>query len=93
MPSEYSLDRLPVPNDPAVHLRPVGERRVGAIRFSGFWDVERFEGRAAELKRWLDSKGEKTTSGPVTARYNPPWTPWFLRRNEILFELASQLPD
>ena len=92
MPSEYSLDRLPVPNDPAVHLRPVGERRLGAIRFSGFWDAERFEAKSAELRRWLDSKGEKTIGEPVTARYNPPWIPWFLRRNEMLFELAPRLP-
>ena len=92
MPREYSLDRLPVPNDPAVRLRPVGGRRVGAIRFSGFWDAARFEARTVELRRWLESKGERTVGEPVTARYNPPWTPWFLRRNEILFELAPRLP-
>ena len=92
MPSEYSLDRLPVPDDPAIRLRPVGERRVGAIRFSGVWDAERFDAKAAELRRWLASKGETTIGEPVAARYNPPWTPWFLRRNEILFELAPRLP-
>jgi hypothetical protein len=90
MPREYSLDRLPVPNDPAVHLRPVGERRVGAIRFSGLWDAERFGAKEAALRRWLASKGETTIGQPVTARYNPPWTPWFLRRNEILLELAPR---
>jgi hypothetical protein len=89
MPSEYSLDRLPVPDDPAVRLRPVGERRVGAIRFSGSWDAGRFEAKAADLRRWLESKGETTIGEPVAARYDPPWTPWFLRRNEILFELAQ----
>jgi hypothetical protein len=26
---------------------------------------------------------------PVYARYNPPWTPWFWRRNEILIELVE----
>ena len=88
LPSEYSLDRLPVPDDPAIRLRPVGERRVGAIRFSGSWDAGRFEAKAAELRRWLESKGEATIGEPVAARYDPPWTPWFLRRNEILFELA-----
>jgi hypothetical protein len=92
MPSEYTLDRLPVPDDPAVRLRPVGERRVAAIRFSGSWDERRFEAKAAELRRWLESQGETAVGEPVTARYNPPWTPWFLRRNEILFELAPRLP-
>jgi hypothetical protein len=92
MPREYSLDRLPVPNDPTVQLRPVGERRVGAIRFSGLWNAQRFETKEAELRQWLASKGEKTIGEPVSARYNPPWTPWFLRRNEILFELAPRLP-
>jgi len=92
MPSEYSLDRLPVPDDPAIRLRPVGERRVGAIRFSGSWDPQRFDAKAAELRRWLESKGETTIGEPVAARYDPPWTPWFLRRNEILFELAQRPP-
>jgi len=92
MPSEYSLDRLPVPDDPAVKLRQVGERRVGAIRFSGIWDAQRFEAKTAELRRWLESRGETAMGEPVTARYDPPWTPWFLRRNEILFELTRRLP-
>ncbi len=92
MPSEYTLDRLPVPDDPAVRLRPVGERRVAAIRFSGTWDESRFEAKAAELRRWLALKGETAIGEPVTARYNPPWTPWFLRRNEVLLELAPRLP-
>jgi SOUL heme-binding protein len=92
MPSEYSLDRLPVPDDPAIRLRPVGERRVGAIRFSGSWDAKRFDARAAELRQWLESKGQTTIGEPVAARYDPPWTPWFLRRNEILFELAQRPP-
>ncbi len=92
MPSEYTLDRLPAPDDPAVRLRQVGERRVAAIRFSGSWDESRFEARAVELKRWVASKGETAVGEPVTARYNPPWTPWFLRRNEILLELAPRRP-
>lgn len=93
MPSAYTLDRLPVPDDPAVRLRPVGERRVAAIRFSGSWDEHRFEEKAAALRRWLESKGETAIGEPVTARYDPPWTPWFLRRNEIHFELAQRPPD
>lgn len=92
MPSEYSLDRLPVPDDPAIQLRPIGERRVGAIRFSGSWDAQRFEAKAAELRRWLESKRETTIGEPVAARYDPPWTPWFLRRNEILIELDLRSP-
>jgi hypothetical protein len=93
MPSDYTLDRLPVPDDPAVRLRPVGARRVAAVRFSGTWDESRFDSKEAELRRWLELKGETAVGEPVTARYNPPWTPWFLRRNEILIELAPKRPD
>jgi hypothetical protein len=92
MPSGTTLESLPVPDDPDVQLRTVGERRIGAIRFSGTWDEKRFEAKTAELSKWLESKGEKTVGEPVTARYNPPWTPWFMRRNEILFELAVRFP-
>jgi hypothetical protein len=93
MPSEYTLDHLPVPDDPAVRLRRVGARRVAAIRFSGTWDEQRFDARTAELVRWLERKGETAIGEAVTARYNPPWTPWFLRRNEILIELAPKRPE
>lgn len=89
MPSEWTLESLPVPDDPRVTLREVGPRRVAAVSFSGTWGVERFEEKTRELLDEIGKAGLVPASPPVYARYDPPWTPWFLRRNEILVPLAE----
>ncbi len=88
MPAGYTLETLPVPEDPQVKLRQVPARRMAAVRYSGFWSEKRYLSQKQALETWM-SKNSLTAAGdPVWARYNPPFTPWFLRRNEILIPLA-----
>lgn len=89
MPSTFGLDTLPRPDDPRVMLRKVKGRRTAAIKFSGTWGPEKFEEKAAELRAALESRGLEADRTPVYARYDPPWTPWFLRRNEVLLYVAE----
>lgn len=89
MPSEHTMATLPRPNDPRVTLREVPARRVAAVTFSGTWGAERFDAIAKELLGKLDAAGFVPAGPPVYARYNPPWTPWFLRRNEVLVPLRD----
>ena len=89
MPSERTLKSLPKPDDPRVTLREVPARRVAAVTFSGTWGAERFDSIARELLGKLDAAGFAPAGPPVYARYDPPWTPWFLRKNEILVPLAQ----
>lgn len=84
MPAEWTMDTLPVPNDPRVTLREIPQRRIAAIRFSGTWSDRAFAEREAELKAAVARAGLEMVGEPWTARYDPPWTPWFMRRNEIL---------
>ncbi len=88
MPAGRTLADLP---DPAgdVTLRDVPERRIAALRFSGRWTDANFEAHASDLMAWIDAQG-LTPTGPVEfAYYNDPFTPWFLRRNEVLVEVAD----
>jgi hypothetical protein len=87
MPPEWTLDTLPEPTDPAVSLRAVPARTVAVIRYSGTWSQERYAEHLAQLKGALAGAGLKWRGEPVWARYDPPWKPWFLRRNEIWLEL------
>jgi hypothetical protein len=87
MPSQYTVETLPKPNDPRVQIRQVPGRTMAAIRFSGRWGEERFEERTEELLTWLQGRQILVVGTPVVARYNPPWTPGFLRRNEVLVEI------
>lgn len=87
MPSEYTLENLPEPLDDRVKLRAVPPRTVAVHRYTGRWSEtlylrELTSFRAALTKAGLRPRGEATW-----ARYDPPWVPWFLRTNEIQFEV------
>ncbi len=88
MPSSWSLGTLPVPDDARVRLRVVPARRVAATRFSGTWGPEKFDALAARVEADARAAGLSPAGvTPLYARYDPPWTPWFLRRNEVLVPL------
>jgi hypothetical protein len=84
MPSEYTLETLPVPNDSRVILLQKPGRKFAAIRFSGRWTEANFHEHTDELTTWIQKEGLKVSGAPIVARYNPPFVPSFLRRNEIL---------
>lgn len=91
MPSSFTMRTLPVPDDARVRLREIPARRVAAVRFSGTWGAEKFEDAARSLAAGARDAGLAPADGPpVFARYDPPWTPWFLRRNEVLIPLEAR---
>ena len=85
MPSKYTLETLPVPDDSRVLLRQVPARKVAAVIFSGRWTDANFKEHTEVLLKALASRGITPAAGaePQVARYNAPFTPWFLRHNEI----------
>lgn len=87
MPGTFTLDTLPLPNDPRVRLREVPAARYAVIRYSGTWSDANYQEHLAKLRRAVQDAGLVTTGEPVYARYNGPMTPWFLRRNEIWLPL------
>jgi len=84
MPSEYTLSTLPTPNNPAVILREIPATNYAMIRFSGLAGENKVAAKTAELKVWLEGRGIEPLGKPKLARYNPPWTLPFLRRNEVM---------
>ena len=84
MERKYSLDTLPEPNDDRIRLLQRPGRVVAVRRFSGRWTESNFARHEKALLEQLASM-DVDISGPAElARYNSPFTPWFLRRNEIL---------
>ncbi len=89
MPSKYTRETLPKPGGGDVSIQNVPARRVAAIRFSGIATDELIAEQEARLQDWIKSEGLET-KGPATyAYYNDPWTPGFLRRNEVMIDLAG----
>ena len=87
LPKGVTLESAPEPLDPRVQLRLVPATSWAAIRYSGMWTQSNYEEHLALLKTTLDKAGVATQGEPVLARYNAPFTPWFLRRNEIWLAL------
>ena len=84
MPAEYTLETLPTPLDDRVTLKREPGRLIAAIRYSGTWSKDRYEEKQHRLRSLLEERGLKAVGKPVFARYNSPFSLWFLRRNEVL---------
>jgi len=89
MPSSYTTEALPKPNNPAVKLKEIGAKRYAAIRFSGMADEDSLKRRTKELNAFIRAKNLTPLSAPTYAFYNPPWTLPFLRRNEVMVEIPA----
>ena len=89
MPASYTLETLPEPDDPNISLRLVPAHRMAAVRYSGFWSEKKYLQHKKKLEAWIDEEGLTIVGDPVWARYNPPFTLWFLRRNEILIPVDA----
>ena len=87
MPREWTLETLPEPLDSRVALRVMPPRTVAVIGYSGSWSQSRFEENLKKLEDALAQAGLRWHGEPVWARYDPPWKPWFWRRNEIWLEI------
>ncbi len=83
LPKGVTLASAPEPLDPRVTLRLVPASTWAAIRYSGLWSQANYDEHLALLEAALKAAGVATHGEPVLARYNGPFTPWFLRRNEI----------
>lgn len=84
MPAQYTMDNIPQPNDQRVLLKMIPARLVAAVTYSGTWSRSRYEKNRVFLENMLAEKALKPAGEYIFARYNPPFMPWFLRRNEVL---------
>lgn len=89
MPSRYTLDTLPTPNDQRVHLITLPAARVAVVRFSGLAHERDIQQKTAELEAFITVQHLVATGPASLARYNPPWTLWFMRRNEIMIPIQD----
>lgn len=87
LPKGVTLETAPEPIDARVQLREVPAGAWAVIRYSGTWSRSNYLEHLDALQAALEAAGVATTGEPVLARYNAPFTPWFMRRNEIWLAL------
>ena len=89
LPKGVTLASAPEPIDPRVQLREVPGSRIAVIRYSGFWSQSNYDEHLGKLEAALRAAQVAWTGEPTLSRYDPPFTPWFMRRNEIWLTVQS----
>ena len=92
MPSEYSMEELPAPNDSRVDIIEVPERYLAVLRYKGSWSEERYRTHESSLLSLVNKEATWVKQGePSWSRYNPPFVPWFMRTNEVAIEVIPAI--
>lgn len=89
LPKGVTVASAPEPLDARIQLREVQPNQVAVIRYSGFWSESNYSEHLAKLQAALRAANLAWTGEAVYSRYDAPFTPWFMRRNEIWLHLAS----
>lgn len=89
MPAGYTIDTLPEPTDRRITVREVPTQLAAARTFTGRWTEESFRGHLTTLRNATQAAGFEVAATPRFARFDPPWTPWFLRRNEVVLPVVG----
>lgn len=84
MPSQYTMQTLPKPNNPNVKIIEVPAQTYGIIKFSWWAGEDKVAEKTEALRTWMQDQNLVITGEPELARYNPPWTLPFMRRNEVM---------
>ncbi|MBT8171887.1 heme-binding protein [Candidatus Bathyarchaeota archaeon] len=87
MPEGYNLERTPKPNDERIIIQQIPPRHIAALRFSGRWTTSNFTRKSKQLVKELETANIKTKGNIFSMRYSGPFTPWFLRKNEVATEI------
>lgn len=90
MPAGTTLADLPVPRDGGVTLRNLAGHDAAAIRFSGIASRRDIVKQEQRLRESLRRAGIRPIGSVRIARFDPPWTPGFLRHNEIVIDVTLQ---
>lgn len=89
MPDRFTVDQLPEPVDPRVRLREEPGKLMAVRRYSGGWSEKNYRENETQLLRAVKEAGLNQVAAPVYARYNSPFSLWFMRRNEVMVEVAE----
>ena len=92
LPSRYTLKTAPVPSDPRVRIRALDERLIAVRSDSGTWSERNYRENEAAMLAHLEAAGLVATGPASFAGYNAPFTPWFMRRNEVMVPVRQSLP-
>jgi hypothetical protein len=89
LPATMTAQTAPEPTNPKVVIRTVPSSLAAAARYSGRWSRASYERHLESLLRALEAEGLSAVGAPRLARFDPPFKPWFLRRNEVVVDVTD----
>ena len=92
MPTEMKPDKVPKPGDGTLHVLELPPGRFAVLRFSGGRNFKNEIESLRQLQNWMATQGFNTNSSPIYGYFDPPWTPTFLRRNEVMLRTDAASP-
>lgn len=92
VPKKVAEAGVPAPSSPDVTINHRDAGRYAVLRFSGTGSPSASKEAAERLADWMKKHGVTPGGPPLYAYYNPPWTPWFLRHNEVLVPVVPTAP-
>lgn len=87
MPKEFTIETLPVPNNQDIKITALPKEKFAVIVFSGLIRESSYDKKVHLLNEFIKKKKLTPLSTIQIARYNPPWTLPFFRRNELLIKI------
>jgi len=90
MPATMKASEVPKPAEPTVTVRELAAGRFAVLRYSGGRNARNEAGSLARLRAWMKAEGLEERSNPIYGYFDPPWTPAFLRRNEVMLGVGTK---
>ena len=90
IPAKLKTEEVPKPSGGPLTVREFAAGRFAVLRFSGGRDATKEAESLAQLKTWMNTEKLSVLSSPVYAYFDPPWTPPFLRRNEVMLQTKAE---
>ncbi|MFT2816348.1 SOUL family heme-binding protein [Leifsonia sp. A12D58] len=89
LPASLTEESAPRPTNSAVTLRTIPEALSAVSTYSGRWNEKGYDEHCEQLLEQVATAGLTAVGTPRFARFNPPLTPWFLRRNEVVVDVLD----
>jgi len=87
LPADITMENAPRPDNPDVRLRELPAKKLASLEYSGLNSPEKMKAESLKLEAWIGKQGLRAAESAKMASYDPPWTLWFLRRNEVQIEV------
>jgi DNA gyrase inhibitor GyrI len=83
------MESVPLPKDSTVRMATIPAGRFAVFGFSGSRNEQAENNALDQLRSWMKTRALVSSGEPIYGYFDPPWTPSFLRRNEVMLRVDA----